>query len=293
MKRKRSVGGILFDILNTLLMLIILVLVLYPFWYVITCSLSTPSQTTGSLLLWPKGFTLESFKTAFETEAVYSSLLISVARSVLGSAGMLLVSGMAAYVLSKTHLIAGRFFRVFIIFTMYFNAGTIPIYLTYQTLGLTNTFWVYIIPMLVVPFNIVLMKNYMESIPPSMEEAVLIDGGNELTAYFRVILPICLPVNAAVILFSALTHWNSLMDTQLYNSMSPHLYTIQYVLYNTVAAQMSQTLEGARSAGSAALVNSQSLKMAFTVITIIPVMCVYPFLQKYFVSGIMIGSVKE
>ena len=162
-----------------------------------------------------------------------------------------------------------------------------------QGLHLTNTFLVYILPAAVSAFNMILVKTYIESIPPAMEEAVLIDGGTEIDAFFRVILVLCLPVNAAIVLFSCIQQWNSFIDTQLYNAMRPDLYTMQYVLYNALAFHMQQSLEEAKNQVAANSVTSQSLKMAITVVTIVPIMFVYPFLQKYFVSGLLVGSVKE
>lgn len=293
MVQKKSIVGITFDVFNTLLMLLVFIVMLYPFLYVINCSLSTPGAVSKNpLLLLPVKITFDSYAMAFSDPGIYKALWISISRSVLGPLGMILVSGMAAYVLSKKDLIAGKFFRVLMFFTMYFSAGIIPVYLLYSSLKITGTYWVYILPNVVQAFNIVLIKSYIESLPESLEEAVLIDGGNELIAYWAVIFQVCLPVNAAVFLFSAITHWNSFIDTQLYNAMTPALYTMQYVLYNTLASQLQQSLEAAKAGGAGTHVSAQSLKMAFTVITVIPVMLFYPFMQKYFVSGIIAGSIK-
>ncbi|MDR1566396.1 MAG: carbohydrate ABC transporter permease [Treponema sp.] len=221
-----------------------------------------------------------------------SAFLISVSRSVLGSSGMLIISGMAGYALSRHNLPWGKFFRLFFLFTMYFSGGIIPTYLLYKNLHLMNSFWVYIIPGLAAPFNMFLIKTYIEAIPRDLEEATLVDGGTEIDAYFRVLLPLCMPVNAAVFLFACIGHWNSYIDTQLYNAMSRNLYTLQYVLYNTLASQLSRSLEEAKQMVNANMVSTQSLKMAITVVTIVPVMCVYPFLRKYFVSGLLVGSIK-
>jgi putative aldouronate transport system permease protein len=138
-----------------------------------------------------------------------------------------------------------------------------------------------------------LIKTYIEAIPRDLEDAVLVDGGTEIDAYFRVLLPLCMPVNAAVFLFACIGHWNSYIDTQFYNAMNQNLHTLQYVLYNALAVQMNRSLEEAKMAVTAVnMVSTQSLKMAITVITIVPVMCVYPLLRKYFVSGLLVGSIK-
>ena len=293
MKRKPTISGVIFDTMNTLLMICLFMIVVYPFLYMINYSISTPGQGRGTLMLLPSGLNLDSYKALLGDSAIIRALLISVSRSVLGPIGMIAVSGMAGYVLSKKDLIFGKFFRMFIFFTMYFSAGIIPTYLLIQSLGLTGSYWVYIIPLLVSPFNIVLIKTFVESIPESLEEAVLIDGGTDFDIYFRVIFHVCLPVNAAVLLFSAITHWNAFIDTQLYNYANPELYTMQYVLFNTLGSKIVQSLERAKQAGMVQQrINAQSMKMAISVITIVPVMFVYPFLQRFFVSGIMVGSIK-
>ncbi|MFV0400231.1 MAG: carbohydrate ABC transporter permease [Oscillospiraceae bacterium] len=291
MIEKRSAGERVYDALVYLFMLVLLVVMIYPFLYIVNYSISSAGQISQPLLLWPQGVNFESYKLLFSDDSVFRAFFISVSRSVLGSAIMLLVTGTGAYAISRPNLIFGKFFRMFFLFTMYFSAGVIPTYILYKNLGLTNSFWVYIWPMAVVPFNMILIKTYIESLPRELEEAVLIDGGTEVDSYFRVILQMCLPVNAAVLMFSCINHWNSFIDTQLYNAMRPDLHTLQYVLYNTLAVQMQRSLEDAKNM-VAGVVSSQSLKMAITVVTVVPIMCVYPFLRKYFVSGLLVGSVK-
>ena len=286
----RSSVEVLFDHVLIIFALILFVLSVFPFLYIFNYSFSSSSQISHPLLLWPQGFTTRSYATLFADSAVIRAFMISVSRSILGSVLMLLVNGMAAYALSRANLPWGKFFRLFFLFTMYFSGGIIPTYILFRNLRLLNTFWVYIFPMIVIPFNMFLLKTYIESIPRDLEEAVLVDGGTEVDAYFRVLLPICMPVNAAVFLFSCINHWNAYIDTQLYNAMNHNLYTLQYVLFNTLATQLSRSLEEARMGGM--VVSSQSLKMAITVITVVPVMFAYPFLRKYFVSGLLVGSIK-
>ena len=292
MKSKVSITGIVFDSLNSLLMLVVFSVMLYPFLYVLNYSLSSSGKVGASLLLLPVGFNLESYRVLLKDASIYRALFVSISRSIIGPASMILVSGMAGYVLSKKDLVFGKFFRWMIFFTMYFGAGLIPSYLLIKNLGLTNTYFVYIIPGMVSAFNIVLIRTYIESLPISVEEAALIDGANEFQVYWRVLFPICLPVNAAVILFSAIGHWNDFITTQLYNAMETSLYTMQYVLYNALAVQLQRSLEEAMRSYTENTVTGQSLKMAITVITVVPIVCVYPFLQRYFVSGLLIGSVK-
>lgn len=292
MVAKRSVIDTAFDLFLYMVMIFVFVVMVYPFLYVANSSISDLSQAKSPLLLIPVGVNFSSYQVLFRDSSLLRALLVSISRSVLGPMLMLFVTATGGYVISRPKLVFGRFFRMFFLFTMYLNAGIIPTYIVIQSLGLTNSYWVYILPMAVSAFNMILVKTYIEALPAELEEAVFMDGGSEIDAYFRVILPISLPVNAAIVLFSSIQHWNSFIDTQLYNAMSTELYTLQYLLYNSLAVQMQQSLEEAKSRIASNAVSSQSLKMAITVVTVIPIMCVYPFLQKYFASGILVGSIK-
>lgn len=286
---KRTLGEKIFGVGNALLMTVIFVIMVYPFLYVINYSLSVPTGLNGSLLLLPKGIDLNAYQTLFQENGIVHAFFISVLRSVVGPVLMLIVTGMAAYVLAVPDLVFGRFFQMAFVLTMYLSAGTISTYIFMKQYHLLNSFWVYILPNLCNAFNLILIKNYIEGIPRSLQEAVYVDGGNDLQAYWKIIFPVCKPVNAAILLFGILNQWNSFIDTQLYCSMEEKLYTLQYVLYNILASQTS--MEALKS--GAARTSGQSIKMAITVFTVVPVMCVYPFLQKHFTSGIMLGSVKE
>ncbi len=285
----RTLGEKIFDAFNVLFMIILFLIMVYPFLYVVNYSISIPTGLNGKLLLLPQGLDLSAYKTLLLDDGILRALLVSVARSAIGTVLMLVITGMAAYALAVPNLICGKLLRITFVLTMYLSAGTIPTYIFMQKYHLLNSFWVYILPNLCYAFNLVLMKNYMESIPETLREAVYIDGGNDLQAYWLVIFPICKPVNAAVFLFGVLKQWNNFMDTQLYCSMKEELYTLQYVLYNTLA---SQTNIEALMSGGAQVTSGQSIKMAITVITVLPVLCVYPSLAKHFTSGLMLGSVK-
>jgi len=288
-----TVLGLSFDIVNSLFMIALFIVMVYPFLYVISYSFSLPSKITKPLLLWPQGFNVKAYETLFSDADFFRTLLVSIARTIIGPFSMLVVCGMGAYALSRRDLVFGKVFRMMIFFTMYFSAGIIPNYLLIKSLGLTRSFWVYILPSIASAYNVVLMRTYIESLPRELDEAVQIDGGNELQSYFMVIMRVCMPVNAAVLLFSAISHWNSYIDTQFYNSMSTELYTMQYYLYQTLQANVSQTLQEAVAKGASGnRVGTQTLKMAITVVTVFPIMCLYPFISRYFVSGLLVGSVK-
>ncbi len=289
MIRKKSFGNFMFDAITAVLLILIFVIMVYPFLYVINFSISSLSETGGSLLLLPKGITFAAYETLLQDKALLSAFLVSLARSIIGPVLMLAVTGMAAYALATPNLVFGKFFRLAFVLTMYVSAGTVPTYIFMKQYGLMNNFLVYILPYLCSAFNLILIRTYIEGIPRSLQEAVYVDGGNDLVAYWKVIFPVCQPVNAAILLFGILNQWNNFMDTQLYCAMEEKLYTLQYVLYNTLAAQTN--IEALKN-GAAMTSSGQTIKMAITVITVVPVMCIYPFLQKYFVSGIMIGSIK-
>ena len=291
-RRKASVGGTVFDIFNTILMIVILIIMVYPFIYILSYSLSVPSKIRDGFLLFPAGFSVNSYLACFKHPDVGRSFVLSIGRTVIGPALMVIVTSMAAYALARDTLIGRKFLNKYFIFTMYFTGGLIPVYMVIKSLHLTNSFWVYIFPLLSNAFYFVLVRTYIEGIPKSLEEAALIDGANYFVTFFKVIFPVCAPVIAAVVLFSSVFHWNSFIDNQLYNSMNRKLFVMQYVLYNFLTASQVSSAEVAQSMGSTSDMNPETLKMAITMITVVPILCVYPALQKYFTSGLLLGSVK-
>jgi putative aldouronate transport system permease protein len=288
--RQRSISGAIFDTANVMTMIVLIILMFYPFIYIFSYSLSDPGRLTGGMLLTPKGFNLDAYQAIFEQRALLRGIYISVARTVIGPIAMIAVTSMAAYVLTRDELGGVKFLRKFFVFTMYFNSGLIPLYLVIKSVGLIGTFWVYIIPAAVAVFNMILIKTYIESVPKSLEEAALIDGANDFVLYWKVIFPICLPVTAAVVLFSAVEQWNAFIDTQIYNVMNPENHTLQYLLYQTVSGAAS--LEQAKLGKNTLSVTPESIKMAITIITVLPIAMVYPLLQKHFTKGLLIGSIK-
>lgn len=271
-------------------MLLLIVICIYPFIYIISYSLSDPSSFSGGFLLFPKGFNYQAYIVAFSTPALLNAFLISVLRTIIGPIMMVIVTSMAAYSLTLDKLPGVKFFRKYFILTMYFSGGLIPFYIIVKSLMLSGTFLVYIIPLMVSVFSMVLIKTYIESLPAELSESAFIDGANEFVVYWKILFPICKPIIAAVILFDAVNQWNSFMDTQFFNTMERSLYTLQYVLYLTLSATVDYR-SGSLSQYSN-VVNPQSLKMAITIITVIPITLVYPFLQKYFAKGLLIGAIK-
>lgn len=286
---KRKIGS--FDLINGFVMLLITITMIYPFWYVLCYSLSDMGRTGGSqLLLWPRGFSLDSYTVAFSNSTIMHGFLISTARSVLGPLLMLIISSMAAFAISKNDLVGVSWIRRFLFFSMYVSAGLLPGYILIRTLGLTGSFLVYILPGVANVFNIVLIRAYIETLPAGLEESAMIDGATYAKVFFSIVLPLCVPVLAAVSLYACVGQWNSYIDAQLYNYRNPELYPVQYILYNYIAVK-APTKE-ASAAAHGLITTAHSLRMSVTVITTIPILLVYPFLQKYFASGLLVGAIK-
>ena len=280
-----------FDLINGLFMVLITITMIYPFWYVLCYSLSDMGMTGGNqLLIWPRGFSLDSYQVAFSNATILHGFLISTLRSIIGPFLMLVASCMAAFAISKDDLIGVKWIRRFLFFSMYVSAGLLPGYILIRTLGLTGTFWVYVLPGVANVFNIVLIRAYMESLPAGLEESAMIDGATYSTVFLRIVLPLCVPVIAAVTLYACVGQWNSYIDAQLYNYRNPELYPVQYILYNYIAVK-APTKE-ASAAAHGLITTAHSLRMSVTVITTLPILLVYPFLQKYFASGLLVGAIK-
>jgi putative aldouronate transport system permease protein len=271
-------------------MLLIGIVMIYPLWHVIMYSFSSSGEVGGGLLLFPRGFTLDAYKASFQNKEIMSGLLISVLRAVIGPAAMLVISSMAAYALSKNELIGIKFFRKFFLFSMYISAGLLPTYILIRNVGLTNNFWVYIIPAMANVFNIILIRAYIEGLPPSLEESAKMDGAGPVRSFFAIVFPLCVPILAAVVLYACVGQWNAYMDAQLYNFRNRELYPLQYILFNYMTA--SAPSKEAMSVQQKAVTTTQTLKMAITVISTVPILFVYPFLRKYFASGLLVGAVK-
>ena len=286
---KKKLGA--FDLINGMVMLLITLTMIYPFWYVLCYSLSDMAMAGGNrLLLWPRGFSLDSYTVAFSNATILRGFFVSAARSVAGPFLMLVVSGMAAYAVSKNELVGVKWFRRFLFFSMYVSAGLLPTYMLVRSLGLTGTFWVYVFPGVANVFNIVLIRAYIETLPAGLEESAMIDGATYFTVFSRIVLPLCVPVIAAVTLYACVGQWNSFIDAQLYNYRNPELYPVQYILYNYIAVKAPTKEASAASHGL--ITTAHSLRMSVTIITTIPILLVYPFLQKYFASGLLVGAIK-
>ena len=285
------------DLFILIFMILVINITLYPFLNVVAKSFNDPIDTVkGGVHIIPRAFTVQNYVGLFEAG---SNLPIafrnSVLRTVLGAVSGVLCCSMFAFVLSRKDFLFRRSFTIFLVVTMYVGGGLIPEYLLIRNLGLINNFLVYIIPGLINVFNVIVIRAYMDTIPFSLQESAKIDGANDVSIFFRIIMPLCKPVLATIALFVAVGQWNSWFDTYLYARGTVSLSTLQYelmkVLDSAQAVGNAQDVysEGLRSARR----NPEAIKMAITVIATVPILIIYPFLQKYFVSGITIGAVKE
>lgn len=288
----RIFNGILY-VLFTLLMLVCL----YPFYYVIINTLSNNAMVErGRVLFYPIGFHLENYREVLQLERLSNAALVSLARVTIGPATAILFSAYTAYVFSKRNMWMHNVWYRIIVVTMYFNAGLIPVYLNIRMLGMLDSFWVYVIPMMLPVYSMVLTKTYIENIPREMEESAQIDGAGYMIRLTRIVLPLCTPVLATVALFQIVNHWNAFMDTLLYVN-DYRLYTLQFLLYEyfNQADSLAQFVRDGASVNEEALANmmtSTSVKLTVTVVVVLPIMCVYPALQRFYIKGIMVGAVK-
>lgn len=294
-----SASDKVFSFFNYLLFILLTILCVYPFYYLIINTISANDlSANGMINLIPKEIHLENYKQVLQLSGLPTAALISVGRTVLGTALTVLASAFLGFMFTQERMWARSFWYRFVVVTMYFNAGMIPMFITMKTLHLTNTFWVYVIPAIVQPYNIILVKTYVESIPKALQEAAEIDGAGTLKIFYKIILPACTPILATVAIFAAVAQWNSFQDTLIYIT-DQKLYSLQYLLYtyinqaSSLAAMVKNSTGGALNMAAVATQQTPtSIRMTVSVIVVLPILFIYPMFQRFFVKGIMIGSVK-
>ena len=286
-----------FDIILAVVMLIITIITVYPFLNVLAISLNDATDTVkGGIHIWPREFTLKNYKEIFEGSSnLPQGLLISVLRTVIGTATGVLASAMVAFTISRREFVFNKFVTVLFILTMYIGGGLIPEYMVVKSMGLVNNFAVYIIPGLISTFNVIVIRSFIDGLPPALTESAMIDGANDFIIFTKIVLPLCLPVIATVALFIAVGQWNSWFDTYLYAGSNEKLTTLQYELMKVMgnAAGAAKIDPNSQAVKQAAAVNPESIKMAITMVATLPILIVYPFVQKYFVTGMTLGAVKS
>ena len=292
-KYKKSMGECAFDVFNHVLMLIILFITVYPFWEQLVMSFSSGWQVyEGGIKLWPKQFSLEAFEVAFEYDAIWIGYRNAVIRAAVGTIFSLTVSSMIAYPISKRQMPGCRFITKMLIFTMLFSGGLIPSYLLIKKLNLLDSMWVLILPIAVTAWNVFVLRNFFMSIPTEIEESVQVDGGGWYTIFFKFVLPLSKPVLATVGLWIMVGHWNAWLDAQLY-IRDPNKQVLQLVLRNIlVVNDMTDINNVMNEAQRSVDLTGPTLKAAVVMMSVLPMLIIYPFIQKYFTKGIMVGSVK-
>jgi putative aldouronate transport system permease protein len=298
--RNRGIEPVLFGTFNTVFMICLVIVTLYPFLNTIAVSLNAGNDTIrGGIYLWPRQWTLQNYKAVFASGTIYDAFWISVARTVISTILNLFLTTMLAYTLSRKEYVFRKLITVVFVLTMYFNAGLIPNYFLIKDLHLLNTFWVYVVPTMISAFNMIVIRTYIGTLPESLLESARIDGAGEFKIFMRVVFPLCKPVLATIALFVAVGAWNAWFDAFIYTSSRQNLSTLQYELMKLISSSMNansnpSVANGAgMNAESAQLVTPMSIRAAVTIVASVPILIVYPFLQKYFVVGLNVGSVKE
>ena len=287
----RSRGERAFDFFNVVFMLLFTFTCVYPFYYIFIYSISDPIQATRGILFWPVDVTLDNYKRVFALKGIALATLVSVSITVISTLMAMFVNGLAGYLLSRPGMPFRKFiYRTFIV-TMYVSGGLIPNFLLMKYLRLYNTYWIYIIPC-VSAYYMILAKTYIESIPASLEESAKLDGASYWTILIRIILPLAIPILATIGVFNAVGKWSDYSTTLIYTTDN-NLRTLQYILYQYLKSASAILLEsGGADSNLQRKLTPTSIKMTLVVITVIPILCVYPYMQRYFVKGIMLGAVK-
>ena len=287
-------GEIIFDLIKWILLVLFVLATIYPIINTLAVSLNEGADALkGGIFLLPRKFTLENYFLVFKNKNLVQASFITVSRTVIATVLQLFLTAMLSYVLCRKDFIFRKFVTILYVLTMYVNAGLIPNFLLMKYLGLTNNFWVYIIPGMISAFNMIVIRTFMNGLPDSLAESAKVDGAGEFNIFINIILPLCKPVLATVALFIAVYQWNSWFDTMLYNAFDNSLTTLQYELMKLLSAVTNQGASAEAMKNSGNMVTPATIRAAATIITAFPIVCLYPFLQKYFVAGLTIGGVKE
>ena len=293
-KRKKSLSDRIFVICNTIFMIAFVVVTLYPVLNTLAISFNDGTDALrGGIYLIPRKFTLKNYITVLQKDDLITGAIVTVARTVVGTLLALVSNAILAFVVSRKNFLFKKQLSLFWVITMYVNGGLIPTFLLFKGLHLTNSFWVYVIPGMVNAFNMLVIRTYMNGIPDSLEESAQLDGAGYTTIFTKIISPLCKPVYATVALFVAVGQWNSWFDAMLYNRMSDKLTTLQYELMKLLSSVTNQGTSAEAMKNSTGTVTPTSVRAAATIITMLPIICIYPFLQQYFVAGLTLGGVKE
>lgn len=299
--KKWKLENIIFTTLNTGILLLVSALMVYPLLNTLAISFNDGLDAVkGGITIWPRMFTLKNYDVVFHMYTIYDAFFISVTKTIVIVITNILFTSMLAYALCQKEFILRKPITIIFVLTMYFNAGLIPNYLLIKDLHMLNTFQSYWVPNIISAFNLIVIRTYMKSIPESLMESAKIDGAGHFRIWWRIVMPLCKPTLAVIALFVAVGSWNSWMDTLLYNSGNQKLSTLQYELQKLLASAMNAGTNQGGMAGAQAIAGQGgqvttplALRAAITIVSAVPILCVYPFMQRYFVTGMTIGGVKE
>ena len=285
-------GYRVFTVLNTILLVLICAVVLYPFITVLAQSFSSAGAIkAGQVSIWPVGFNVDTYVAVMSNEIFWRNYANTVLYTVVGTTIAMTLTTTYAYVLSKHHLRGRKVLIGIAVFTMFFNGGLVPNYVLISALGMKNTMWAIVLPGAISVFNLLVMKAFFENLPKDLEEAAQIDGLNWFGIFFRIVLPLSKAVLATMVLFYSVAFWNDWFAAFLYLDQR-ELFPVTLFLRNLIAGASTTASEGAAAAGTTTAMVSSNIQAVTMILTVIPILCVYPFVQRYFVSGVMLGSIK-
>jgi len=286
----------IYDIIVYIVIILVTVSTLYPFLNVLAISFNDSIDSVrGGITIFPRQFTLKNYETIFAFSGLVTGLKISILRTVTGTILGLISASMLAFTLSRVDFQGRKFVSTFLALTMYVSGGLIPFYILIKDLNMMGTFAVYVLPGIVSAFNVFVIRSFIDGLPYALQESAKLDGANDFTIYWRIILPLTKPALATIALFLAVGQWNTWIDTYLYNGSKDHLTTLQYELMKVIQSTTTNvdSFRGKNMTEVIAQISPESVKMAITIVVTVPILIVYPFLQKYFVKGMTLGSVKS
>lgn len=295
MKRKgikEDIDSRIFDTVNVTLLAIFMVIILVPLWNVVISSFSSgKALAEGGFIFWPKEFSLENYRAVLNDNSIGQSFLISVSKTLIGVVTHVFFCAMIGYGLSKKYVRGRKLYVTMGVITMFFSGGMIPTYLLIKSLGLLNSFWVYIIPALFSFYDVIILMNFFRNVPDSLDESAKIDGAGDWHIFLKIFIPLSMPAMATIALFNGVGQWNDFMTTKLYIT-DKALYPLQMKLYEIIVQSQTQSMQNI--GGSVVIeTTTKGVQLATIVITTLPIIAMYPLLQRYFISGIMIGALKE
>jgi putative aldouronate transport system permease protein len=293
--KKYQAKDVFFYIFNTAGLVLLAVIMLYPFLNVLAISLNDSLDTVrGGLTIFPRQFTLNNYSEIFGYPQLLNAFIISILRTVIGTGVGIFSTAMVAYVLSRQDFFLKKIVSVLFVITMYVSGGMIPDYMLIRNVGLINRFEVYILPNLIMVFNVFVLRSYISELPFDLQESAKLDGANDFVIFWKIVMPLCLPVLATLCLFIAVMQWNSWFDTYLYAGSNKMLTTLQYELQKILSQSQASSQDIYRNVSQdrPLRISPESIRMAMTIIATVPILVVYPFLQKYFVKGLTIGAIK-